>query len=257
MKWRLLLGIVSAIVAIWGGLPFVVSGVYNAGVAACVCIGLAVLAIVCCPYTETVVASIFHSKHSLRALGITVMAVVAALILLFIAVSVLMICNAVRTAPADTAVTLVIPGAGIKDDRPSLMLYGRLRAAATYLKENPQVPCVVSGGKGRDEICSEAEVMRACLLELGVEADRIYMEMQSANTIENMQYTEQVIRENGLPTQIVIATQEFHQLRCAVFAKKANLNPVGTATCSTPPYLFLCFWVREFIGICRMGVLGY
>ncbi len=256
MKWRWPLGIVSAIVAIWGGMPFIFAGIFNAGIIVCVCVGAAGLAAAFFLTPERV-AGIRCGKRSLRAIVIAVIAVIAALALLFIVVSALMIYNGVRKPPADTAVTLVVPGAGIKDRRPSLMLYGRLQAAAAYLKENPQVPCVVSGGQGSDEICTEAEVMRNCLVELGVDVARIYMETQSVNTIENMQYTEQVIRENGLSTQIVIATQEFHQLRCGAFAQKAGLQSVGTATCATPWYLFLCFWVREFIGICRMWVLGY
>ncbi len=256
MKWRWPLGIVSAIVIIWGGMPFIIAGIFNVGIVVCVGVGAAGLA-ASVLLTPERVARIRDSKRPWRVMATATIAVIAALALLFTVVSALMVCNAARTVPADTAVTLVIPGAGIKGDRPSLMLYGRLRAAAVYLKENPQVPCVVSGGQGSDEICTEAEVMRNCLVEMGVDADRIYMETQSVNTVENMQYTEQVIRENGLPTQIVIATQEFHQLRCAAFAEKADLQPVGTATCGTPWYLFLCFWVREFIGICRMGILGY
>ena len=69
--------------------------------------------------------------------------------------------------------------------------------------------------------------------------------------------TKEVIQQNGLPEEVVIATQEFHQFRCGQYAKRAGLTPVGTTTCGTPWYLLLCYWVREFAAINRMWMLGY
>ena len=56
---------------------------------------------------------------------------------------------------------------------------------------------------------------------------------------------------------MVIATQEFHQYRAQAFARRAGLTDAGPCTCHTPPYLLLCYWVREFAAISRMLLLGY
>lgn len=258
MKWRLPVGIVSTVLLLWGICPFAVGGIVNIGVIVPTLLGgVGLAAAIWHTRTTRILAYIFKGNKMVRTIATALLSVVGLLVLLFLSVSVVMVCNAVKQAPPDTAVTLVVPGAGIKEDRPSLMLYGRLQAAAAYLQENPTVPCVVSGGQGEDEICSEALVMRNYLIQMGISADRIYMEEQSENTYENMQYTKRVMAQHHLPMQTVIATQEFHQFRCAVFAERAGLQPVGTATCFTPPYLFLCFWVREFAGICRLWLLGY
>ncbi len=257
MKWRIPVTVVSAMLFLWGILPFMIAGIVNVGVITSVAIGLVgILASVFHAKTEKAVLRVIHGGRGVRIAAVAVGSIVVILVLLFIVVSVIMVCNAARSAP-DGHVTLVVPGAKINGEHPSLMLYGRLQAAAEFLEQHPTVNCVVSGGQGEDEPCSEASVMRRYLIEMGVDAARIYVEEQSTNTFENMQYTYQVIKQHDLPTRVVIATQEFHQYRCAAYAREAALEPVGTATCATPWYLFLCYWVREFAGISRMWLLGY
>lgn len=257
MKWRIPVAAVSAILFLWGILPFTFAGIVNIGVIVPVLIGaLGLAAAIFYTYTEKAVLAIVNGSKRVHIAAWVVGSIIAILVLLFIAVSVIMVCNAVRTAP-DDAVTLVVPGAKINGKTPSLMLYGRLQAAAAFLEEHPTVKCVVSGGQGADEPCAEAAVMQEYLVKLGVDPARIYVEDKSTSTFENMQYTYEVIKQNDLPARVVIATQEFHQFRCAQYAREAALEPVGTATCSTPWYLFLCYWVREFAGICRMWLLGY
>ena len=257
MKWRIPVAVAAFVLFVWGALPFVVAGILNVGVIVPVAVGLVGMAAAAFPlHTQRLLRWLFCGRAAVRVVSVALSAVIALLVLLFLTVSVVMLCNANRAAP-DAQVTLVVPGAKVKGERPSLMLRDRIVAAAEYLEANPTVPCVVSGGQGEDEGASEAQVMYDSLVELGIDPARIYMEDASTNTFENMQYTYDVIRQNGLPERVVIATQEFHQFRCAQYAKEAALTPVGTATCGTPWYFFLCYWVREFAGICRMWMLGY
>lgn len=257
MKWQIPVGVVSSILFIWGILPFLVGRIRNVGVYVPVAIGiLGLLSVIFSSKTEAVVQWFLASGKAVHLTVYIVGGIVALLVLLFIGVSVLMVVCA-HHPPATNAVTVVVPGALVRGDRPSLMLSHRLKAAATYLEQNPDTVCVVSGGQGADEQYSEASVMRNYLLELGIAEERIFMEDKSTSTFENMQFTYEVIKENDLPTDVVIATQGFHQYRCAAYAKDAALTPVGTATCTTPWYLLLSYWVREFAGICRMWLLGY
>lgn len=257
MKWRIPVATVSLLLFAWGAAPFLIAGIVNVGVIVPVMVGaLGMWAAVCHRQAVSAVRWMFRGPTAVRVVSITVTAGIILLILLFLAVSVVMLCNANRTAP-DTQVTLVIPGAKVNGKQPSLMLYDRITAAAEYLKANPHVSCVVSGGQGEDEGASEAQVMYEYLVAAGIKPARIYREDRSTNTFENMQYTCDVIKQNGLPTRVVIVTQEFHQYRCAMYAREAALEPVGTVTCQTPSYLFLCYWVREFAGIGRMWLLGY
>jgi len=257
MKWQIPVGIFSSILFVWGALPFIIGRIRNIGVIVPVAVGiLGLLSVIFSSKTEALVCWFLQSGKGVHITAYILGGIIALLVLLFIGVSVLMVVSAHRT-PETTAVTVVVPGALVRGDRPSLMLSHRLKAAAAYLEKNPDAACIVSGGQGADEQYSEAWVMRNYLLELGIEKDRIFMEDKSTNTYENMLFTNTVIKENDLPTNVVIATQGFHQYRCAAYARKADLTPVGTATCTTPWYLLLSYWIREFAGICRMWLLGY
>lgn len=64
---------------------------------------------------------------------------------------------------------LVVLGAQVRPDgSPSTVLHYRLDTAADYLRENPSTRCVVSGGKGANEPCSEAEAMARYLESCGI-----------------------------------------------------------------------------------------
>lgn len=54
---------------------------------------------------------------------------------------------------------LIVLGAQMKPNGPSVVLEKRLRRAYTYLTENPETLCVLSGGQGSNEPVSEAQGM--------------------------------------------------------------------------------------------------
>lgn len=249
---------VSAVLLIWGSLPYSIARIRGVGVITPVAVGaLGLLAAIFAPQTVQLFAAVRAAGRGVRYSVYGVGAVVALLVLLFLVVSVLMLGHSVRKAPQDTPVTVVVLGAQARGNTPSLMLRQRLDATLDSLAAHPDAPCVVSGGQGADEILPEAVIMQRYLVDKGIDASRIYMEDKSTNTKENLSLSQAIIAENGLPQNVVIATQEFHQYRSACYARSAGLTPVGTATCGTPWYLFLNYWIREFAAICRMWLLHY
>ena len=58
-----------------------------------------------------------------------------------------------------TAPTLVVLGAGLNGDQPSLTLIARLQTALDYLEAHPDAVAVVTGGQGRYETVTEASAM--------------------------------------------------------------------------------------------------
>jgi uncharacterized SAM-binding protein YcdF (DUF218 family) len=165
--------------------------------------------------------------------------------------------GAAAKKPSGNDSTVIVLGARILGDRPSRMLRGRLDEAIVYLKENPEAHCIVSGGQGADEPYTEAYVMEKYLLEQGIDAGRIFKEERSTDTHENIEYSMEIIRQQGLSERVVIATQEFHQYRAATLARRAGAVDVSAATSMSPLYLLLCYWVRECAAICRLWVFGY
>ena len=63
---------------------------------------------------------------------------------------------------------LIVLGAQMKPNGPSVVLEKRLRRAYTYLTENPETLCVLSGGQGSNEPVSEAQGMYEDLVKKGI-----------------------------------------------------------------------------------------
>ena len=151
--------------------------------------------------------------------------------------------------------TVVVLGCAVRGGGPSLMLRERLIAAQDYLEENPEAVCVVSGGQGADESMSEAQCMYEYLTEHGIAPERIYMEDKSTSTRENIKFSAEIIRQNGLPDKMNIVTNEFHEYRAKRIADKQGIE-TGSIAGSTAWWLLPTYYVREMAGILYEWISG-
>ncbi len=147
--------------------------------------------------------------------------------------------------------TVIVLGCQIKGTRPSKMLRQRLDKAYAYLSENPDAVAIMSGGQGPDEVMPEAEAMYNYLVDKGVDPDRLYVEPDSHNTEQNMEYSAEIIKKEGLDTNVVVITQSFHQYRSSVYAREAGLNACAL-NCKTNPGTLPTYWLRELFAIVKM-----
>ena len=117
---------------------------------------------------------------------------------------------------------LLILGGPLKGDKPSPLLMERIKTAAEYLQAHPQLKAVCSGGiKGKNQKLSEAQIMKNALLELGVEENRIILEEQAKTTLQNFEYTKELLGENA---KVIYVTSEFHIWRSTLIMEKAKVN---------------------------------
>lgn len=131
---------------------------------------------------------------------------------------------------------IIVLGAQVREDGPSVVLRYRLDAAIDYLNENPDTTCIVSGGQGANEPFSEAEGMAEYLLEKGIEENRILLEDKSTNTVENIQNSNALM--DGTYNGVGIVTNNFHVFRAVQIAKVQGLEGVcGIAADSNALYL--------------------
>lgn len=131
---------------------------------------------------------------------------------------------------------IIVLGAQVRENGPSVVLQYRLDVAIEYLNKNPDTICIVSGGQGANEPFSEAEGMAKYLLENGIEMKRILLEDKSRNTVENIQNSKDLMGEsyNG----VGIITNNFHVFRAVQIAKTQGLKGVsGIAADSNALYL--------------------
>ncbi|HIZ55554.1 MAG TPA: YdcF family protein [Firmicutes bacterium] len=144
--------------------------------------------------------------------------------------------------------TVIVLGCKVRGEEPSMMLQNRLDAALMFLQEHEEYACIVSGGQGEGEAISEAEAMYRFLTENGIAAERIILEDQSVNTRQNLEYSAQKIREAGLPEDVVIVTDGFHQYRAQMYAQWAGLSAEGV-DCYLRLDSAICYWLREIPGV--------
>ena len=131
---------------------------------------------------------------------------------------------------------IIVLGAQVREDGPSVVLRYRLDAAIEYLNENPNTICIVSGGQGFNEPFSEADGMADYLIENGIEKSRILLEDESTNTLENIRNSKALMDSsyNG----VGIVTNNFHVFRAVQLAKAQGLeNVCGIAADSSKIYL--------------------
>ncbi len=164
---------------------------------------------------------------------------------------------AAADAPSEhEEVTVVVLGCQVVGEEPSLMLRARIEAAYEYLAAHPNAVCIATGGKGERENISEAACIRKELIELGIDAKRIYLEDQSVNTMENMKFSSQIIAREGLSSTIAVASDNFHQLRAAIYAKRSGLE-ARSLGCSSIWFLGPGYWAREVLALYAAFIRGY
>ena len=154
---------------------------------------------------------------------------------------------AARTDKEPNAPYLIVLGAGVNGEEPSLSLHNRLTAALDYLEEYPDSKVVLSGAQGPGEHISEAECMRRWLTENGVSPERLIMEEKASSTYENIAFSLEKIAEDGGEAEgrVAIASSEYHLYRAKYIAAKLGTQPLGVAGRTSYPVLMLNYFIRE------------
>lgn len=125
--------------------------------------------------------------------------------------------------------TMVVFGCQVWPHGPSILLKDRLDTALDYLEDHPDMKVVVTGGKGDDEHISEAQCMYDYLTAHGVEGENIYLEDQSRNTWQNVNYTLDLMAGEGweLTGDVALVSSGFHLSRIEMLWDRARLARVS------------------------------
>ena len=158
--------------------------------------------------------------------------------------------------PADDAVWVVLLGAGVHGDVPSLEFSRRISAAADYLLTHPNARAVTTGGCGHGEYLSEGVVAASRLAAAGADPGRILIESESTSTEENFRFALEKIKEagGGPDDKTVIVSSGFHLFRAEKLAEAegySNLSGLG----STGLLILLPqYYLREYAAEVRGGM---
>ena len=151
---------------------------------------------------------------------------------------------------------MIVLGCQVKPWGPSILLQDRLDKALGYWKEHPEVVIVASGGQGADEPMSEAAAMREYLVEQGVPEGQILLEDRSANTLENLRFSLELLSENGYDTtaDMAVVSNGFHLARVRLLWGRVcggtyNLSTLAAPSSHAPSRLKM--YVREPLALVK------
>ena len=149
---------------------------------------------------------------------------------------------------------LIVLGAQVREDGPSAVLKYRLDAAADYLRENESTLCIVTGGKGESEPLTEGEGMKQYLVKQGVDPSRVIVEDQARNTVQNIQFSKQLMTSPDASAALV--TNNFHVTRATALARKQGLTNVYAIAAPSDPVYLPNNMFREFFGLTKDYLAG-
>ena len=154
--------------------------------------------------------------------------------------------------PAFDKDAILILGCQIrKDGTVSNLLKGRVDRAIEFSKMQKEktkkdIIFVPSGGKGDDEIISEAQSMKNYLIEQGIKEENILMEDKSKNTFENIKFSNEIIKEKIENAKIAFSTTNYHVFRAGSIATEQSVYMEGIGS-KTKIYFWINAFIREFI----------
>lgn len=133
--------------------------------------------------------------------------------------AIIMLGGATKARPSTARQTVALNDAG-----------ERLTTTLWLAERYPMARIVLSGGGGllSGETESEAETARRFFLAMGIEESRLVLEGESRNTIENAQFTRELLRGGAGPA--VLVTSAFHMPRSVGLFRAEGVDVVPWPT---------------------------
>lgn len=179
---------------------------------------------------------------------------VSAYITMILIATVIMGIRAAHRIPAFDKDFILILGCRIrKDGQVTPLLKGRADAAIRFAKmqkkaTGKEITFIPSGGKGSDEIISEAEAIKNYLISQNIDETKIIVEDNSSDTAENFRFSLNKIRESTecKEPKIAFATSGYHVFRSGYIASSQGIPAEGTGA-GTKVYFWINAFIRELI----------
>ena len=164
-----------------------------------------------------------------------------------------------RTDPDPERPYLIVLGAAVYGERPSLTLVRRLEGALDYLDRYPDSIAIVSGGMGKGEDITEARAMHDWLVQHGLPEERVLMEPNATSTEENLRYSFEIIRNRGDEPDgnVAIVSSAYHLFRAKSMARLQGVQAAGVAAPWGYKMVMLNYFIREAFGVTHLWVFGW
>ena len=163
-------------------------------------------------------------------------------------------CNiraAIHTPKYDKDFIIILGSKICSDGSLTPLLKGRVDKAIEFGKQQyeinkKKIVYIPSGGKGKDEVTSEAAAIKKYLLSKGIKENQIIIEDKSTSTKENMKYSKSIIDNINKDAKISFSTTNYHVFRSGVIACEQGIDCEGIGS-KTKWYFYTNALIREFV----------
>ena len=147
---------------------------------------------------------------------------------------------------------VIVLGAGLRNGKVTPLLASRVDLGIKWFRRQtergPKPRFVVSGGKGHDEIRSEAAAMAEYAVEHGMQPAEVLLEDESRNTRENIVFSGRLLTQTDPIMRAAVVTNDFHAFRAALLMRRSKM-PGYAIGAVTAGYYRPSATLREFVAV--------
>ena len=177
-------------------------------------------------------------------------------------INLIFILNPVIVSVNETAENVILLGGGIdKDGKLPDSVMTRVEKTAEYMKQHPETVCVVTGGTLKWLPFAEAPELKSQLVNKGVAPERILVEDQAKDTIQNFQFSCKMLAEyRGVSIQEVldmptaVVTSRYHLRRSERLARRIGYTNIKGIPAACPLIYVPHSYVREICAYVKLNL---
>ena len=190
-------------------------------------------------------------------LVLKVAAVVAVVLVTYFAVTLVQVWLTSRHYDAHQAGAILVMGAAQYDGVPSPDLQARLNEALKLYDADDARLIMLTGSKEPGDVYTESQSGAMYLEKAGVPRSAI-LEVGGGNSFANIADAAPELRARGV-TNVLVATDPFHEDRSMAIASQQGLAPSPTPTQASPisGWSTMPYFVKEAVGVGLGRIVGY
>ena len=177
-------------------------------------------------------------------------------------INLIFILNPVVVGIEDKAENVILLGGGIdKDGKLPKSVMTRVEKTAEYLNKHSEAICVVTGGTLKWLPYPEAPELKNQLVNKGVAPERILVEDQAKDTIQNFQFSCKMLAEykgqsiqEVLQTPTAVVTSRFHLRRSERLARRMGFTNIKGIPAACPAIYVPHNYVREICAYVKLNM---
>lgn len=164
--------------------------------------------------------------------------------------------------PSEPVDYVILLGGGIsKDGKLPHSVEMRVAKCAEYMSLHPDTICVVTGGTLDFLPVAEAPELKNYLVKNGISSDKILVEDQALDTIQNFQYSCKMLSDFTEKTQdqilespIAVVTSHFHLRRAERLANRMGFTNIHGVSSKIPAINVPHTYVREICAYIKLNL---